>query len=96
MVLMTVGYDKTLYPIGIFDHIAEIRDDYVDAGHFVIGEGHPAVDNKHIVAVFVNRHVFADFVKTAQRNDLKRRSLFASTEILKRCPWAFLRPAEKF
>ena len=70
MILVSVGYDKSLNPVGIFDNIAEIRDNNVYAGHFRIGKGHTAVYNKNVAAIFVNGHILAYLIKTAERNNL--------------------------
>ena len=45
MVLVTVGDDATLDPVGIFPEITEVGEHQVDPGHLDVGEHEPAVED---------------------------------------------------
>lgn len=85
MVLMAVGDDHADDLGGILDQIAEVRNDHVDAVHFLLGKGHTAVDHQNLILVFQNGQILADFIEATDGNDLQvfrflrllcRRSLY--------------------
>ena len=75
MVFVGVGDDDAPDLVAVLHKIAEIRDDDVDAQHFVIREGHAAVDDHHVAAVFQHRHVLADLVQASQGDDAEFSAL---------------------
>ena len=71
MVLMAVGDEKAADPRAVFDEVADVGNDAVDAVHVVPGEGHAAVHHDDLAAVFIGGHVLADLIETAQGNDFQ-------------------------
>ena len=71
MVLVSVGDENPPDLVLVFDQVANVGDDHVDAVHVVIGETHAAVYHHDVTAVFIDGEVFADLVETAERNDLQ-------------------------
>ena len=67
MILMSVGQHDTAQLILIFYDVRKIGDDKVDTQHGIIGEGHSAVDQYRIIAVFVHRDILADLVEAADK-----------------------------
>ena len=53
----------------VFDYVRNIGDNQINAEHVVFGEHEPCINHNHFVAVTNDCHIFADFAKTAQRND---------------------------
>ena len=72
VVLVAVSDDDAAHPVAVFDDVAEIWNDQIDAEHVVIRERKAAVDDDDIVLVFDDGHVLADLAETAQRDDLER------------------------
>ncbi len=68
MILVTVRYNQTFYPVRIFYKVSEIGDNAVYSRHFLIGKCHSAIDQKHIVPTFIQCDVFADLIKSAERH----------------------------
>ena len=71
VVLVTMGDKQTLDAALILNQIADIGDNTVDTVHVIAGESDAAVHDQNITAVFVDGHVFADFVQTAQRDNFQ-------------------------
>ena len=71
VVLMSVGDKDAPNLLLVLNEIADIRDDYVDAVHIVVGKAHAAVHHHDVAAVLVNREVLADLVEAAKRNDFQ-------------------------
>ena len=69
VILVAVGDEQAPQPGLVFHQIRHIGDDAVDAVHVVAGEGHAAVDHDDLAAVFVNGHILADLIETAERDD---------------------------
>ena len=69
MVLVPVGDEHAADTVLVLDKIAHVGDDAVDAVHVVAGEGHAAVDHDDLAAVFVNGHILADLIETAEGDD---------------------------
>jgi hypothetical protein len=71
----------------------DIRDQVVDAEHFVIGELEPKVDNENIAVYFYTEAVAADLFKSAKRIQLEPSTLqcllLRLLRLLRR-PWAAL------
>ena len=55
----------------VFDQVAYIGYDHVDAVHVIVGEAHAAVHHNDVAAVFVDGEVFADLVETAKGNNFQ-------------------------
>ena len=69
MVFVPMGYDKTFDLVCISFHIRKIRYYRIYSEKLGPGESQTAVNNEHIPCVFVNGHVFTDFVHTAQKRN---------------------------
>ena len=69
MVLMAMGDEQAPQPGSVLDEIGDVGDDAVDAVHIIAGEGHSAVHHDDLAAVFVNGHILADLIETAERDD---------------------------
>jgi hypothetical protein len=68
MIFVTVREDNRLQAILIFEDVGNIGDNQIDTEHIVFGKHQPRVNHNHFVAVADNRHIFADFTESAQRN----------------------------
>lgn len=65
MILMSVGYDDSAYPVRVALDIGEIGKHEVDSEHILIRERKSAVDKEHILAVLKQSHIFAHFIQAA-------------------------------
>ena len=74
VVLMAVGDEDTAHAVSVLQHIGEVRDDGVHAGHGLVREDLAAVDDDDVVAVLVGRHVLADLAHAAQRDHAQCRA----------------------
>ena len=73
MVLVAVGDDDTAELLLVFKNVGVVRKHQVDTGLGVIREHETGVDEHHVVAALEDRHVLADAVKAAERDDLQGR-----------------------
>lgn len=73
MILVTVGQKYSLYPAYIFLDIGKIGYYDIDSEHIRVRKRKPAVDDYHVVPALVAGHVFAYFVKSAERDYSDRR-----------------------
>ena len=73
VVLVAVGDDDTAELLLVFKNVGVVRKHQVDTGLGVVGEHEASVDEHHVVAALEDRHVLADAVKAAERNDLQGR-----------------------
>ena len=72
---MSVG-DKEAPDLAlVFLQIGDIRNHQIHAVHIVIREGQAAVHHNDVVAVLKGGDIHADLSKTAQRDDLYRRTI---------------------
>ena len=71
VVLVTVGDEQTPDAGAVFDEVAHVGDNEVDAVHIVPGEGHAAVHHDDLAAELIGGHVLSDLVEAAQRNDFQ-------------------------
>ena len=71
MVFMAMGDENAPQLLAIVDDIGKIRNDDIDARHIIGREGNAAVDNDHVVAIFVDGHVLADLPHATERDDLQ-------------------------
>ena len=71
MVFMTVCQHQTFDLVAVCYEIAEIRNDHIDAEHFVIWEAHSAIDDHYLIVVFQEGHVLTDLIETSDRNYLE-------------------------
>ncbi len=69
MVLVTMGDEKPPDSRPVLYQIGHVGDHQINAVHVPIGESHTAVHHNDLAAVFINRHILADLVKAAKRND---------------------------
>ena len=65
MILMSVGYDDSAYPVRVALDIGEIGKHEVDSEHILIRERKSAIDKEHILAVFKQCHILAHFIQAA-------------------------------
>ena len=65
MILMSVGYDDSAYPVRIALDICEIGKHEIDSEHILIRERKSAVDKEHILAVLKQSHILAHFIQAA-------------------------------
>ena len=70
VVLVSVGDDQAPDAGLVLHQVCHVGDDQVDAVHVVAGKGHAAVHHDDLAAVLINRHILADLVETAKRDDL--------------------------
>ena len=78
VVLVAVRDDDAAQLVLVLKDIGVIRQDKVHAGMIVIREHETGVVQNHVVTVLDDRHVLADAVEAAQRNDLQRGPLCLS------------------
>ena len=65
MILMSVGYDYSAYPVRVALDIGEIGKHEIDSEHILIRERKSAIDKEHILAVFKQCHILAHFIQAA-------------------------------
>ena len=73
MVLVAVSDDDAAELFLVLQNVGVIREYQIDTGLRVIGEHEASVDEHHVVAALEDRHVFADAIKAAERDDLQGR-----------------------
>ena len=73
VVLVAVGDDDAAELLLVLQDIGVVGKHQVDTGLGVVGEHEAGVDEHHVVAALEDRHVLADAVKAAERNDLQGR-----------------------
>ena len=71
VILVAVGEEDAPNLGLILNQVAVVGNDHVDAVHIVVGKAHAAVHHDNVVPVFVDGHVLADLVESAQRNDFQ-------------------------
>ena len=71
MVLMSVGYEKSLDFFFILDEICDVRDAHVDPEHVVFRECESTVYHDYGIPVLKSCHIHADLLETAQWYDFK-------------------------
>ena len=69
MILMPVGKQISADMVLFAQQIGHIRNHQINPEHVLLREHAPAIHNDHIVLIFENGHVFADFIHAAQRDD---------------------------
>ena len=73
MVLVAVGDNDTAELLLVLQDIGVVGKYQVDTGLGVVGEHETGVDEHHVVAALEDRHVLADAIKAAERDDLQGR-----------------------
>ena len=73
VVLVAMGDDDAAELLLVLQDIGVVGKHQVDTGLGVVGEHEAGVDEHHVVAALEDRHVLADAVKAAERNDLQGR-----------------------
>ena len=73
VVLVAVSDDDAAELFLILQNVGVIRKHQVDTGLRVVGEHEASVDEHHVVAALEDRHVLADAIKAAERDDLQGR-----------------------
>ena len=73
VVLVAVGDDDTAELLLVLQNIGVVGKHQVNTGLGIVGEHEASVNEHHVVAAFEDRHVLADAVKAAERNDLQGR-----------------------
>ena len=89
MVLVRVGEEDALHPIGVVAQVREVGKDEVDAGHVDVGKHDPAVDDEDAAVDFEAETVAPDLPEAAQKDD---RDRFAHWRKEGTCPTAQTRP----
>ena len=74
MVLVGVGEEGGLDPIGVLTEIGEIGEHEVDPGHVGLGEHDPAVDHQDAIVDLEAEAIAADFAQPAEEDDLDGRT----------------------
>ena len=69
MVFVTMRNDDSPHLIPVFNQIAHIRDDEVNAKHIVVRERQSGVNYDDVISVLDYGHILADFAQAAQWND---------------------------
>ena len=72
MVLVTVGDNKTLDFIPVFQNISKIGNDNINTRHFLVRKGHSAVHQEHITVILIKGDILAYFTETSERYYLNR------------------------
>ena len=72
VILMSVGDQDRLDPIGPLHKIGNVGDNQIDPRHIVVRKLDPAVDNDDVVAALQGHHVLTDLPQSAQGNDSQR------------------------
>ncbi len=72
MVLVAVGEDHRLDPIGVVAQIGEVGEHQIDAGHVGIGEHDPAVEDDDASVDLDAGAVAADLAEAAEEDDANR------------------------
>ena len=65
MILMAVSDDHTFDLFSVGDKIAEIRNNYVNAKHLIVGEAHSAVYDHDLIIIFQEGHVLSDLIESS-------------------------------
>ena len=73
VVLVAVSDDDAAELFLVLQNVGVIRKHQVDTGLRVVGEHETSVDEHHVVAALEDRHVLADAIKAAERDDLQGR-----------------------
>ena len=73
VVLVAVSDDDTAELLLVLQNIGVVGKHQVDTGLGVIREHEAGVDEHHVVAALEDRHVLADAIKAAERDDLQGR-----------------------
>ena len=73
MVLVAVGDDDAAEFLLVLQNIRIVGKHQVDTGLRIVGEHEASIDEHHVVAALEDRHVLADAVKAAERNNLQGR-----------------------
>ena len=69
VILMPMGQNDRLQLVTTLHQVARVRQNQVNPQHFAVRKHDPAVDCDDGVLVFEGHHVFADFAKSAERDD---------------------------
>ena len=69
VVLVPVGDEEPPDPPLVFHQIGHIGDHQIDPVHVPVREAHAAVDDDHLAAVLIDRHVLSDLIETAEGNN---------------------------
>ena len=67
MVFVTVGNDKCLYTINVFNDVRIVRDNIVDSEKIILGEFNTRIDDDNLILVFNTIGIFTDFPQTTNR-----------------------------
>ena len=72
VVLVAVRDDDAAQLVGVLQHVGVVGQDEIDARMVVVGKHQASVVEDHVAFALEHRHVLADGVETAQRDDLER------------------------
>ena len=82
VVLVRVGEEHGLDPVGVLAQVGEVGEDEVDAGHVDLGEHDPAVDDEDAVLDLEAEAVPADLTEPAEEDDLDRRRAHTGSDLI--------------
>jgi hypothetical protein len=77
VVLVPVGQDDAVDPVGPLPEIGELGQDQVDAGHVGIGEHDAAVEDDDAAVDLDTGAVTTDLAESSEKDDTDRRRLGA-------------------
>ena len=73
VVLVAVGDDDAAELLLVLQNVGVVGKHQVDTRLRVVGEHEASIDEHHVVAALEDRHVLADTIKAAERDDLQGR-----------------------
>ena len=73
VVLVAVSDDDAAELFLVLQNVGVIREYQIDTRLRIVGEHEASVDEHHVVAALEDRHVLADAIKAAERDDLQGR-----------------------
>ena len=76
MILMAMREHDGLHLVAIFHEICDVWNHEVNAKHVVLREHETSINQKNLVPISHDRHIFADFPQSAQGNNLQFLSTF--------------------
>ena len=74
VILMAVGADAAHDPIGPVAQVLQIGEHEVGAGHVLVGEQHPAVQQEQLAPALDGRAIPPDIAQPTEKGDLNRFS----------------------
>ena len=73
MILVSMRKYEPLYLTAVFHQVSKIGNYAVNTKHIIIRERHTAVYNQYLIVILEKRHIFANFIESANRYNFKRQ-----------------------